>query len=129
VDFYVSSTVSAMNVLSVLEFHKEWNEMGLIEAKDWNINICQSPEWYRIDIFSEDFKQKVIYPAYEKHIAWLDPIDPLRRATTGYQSLLNMLKSSNGTQHWGRFVDEINKLDHLRSENFWETFPEFKELK
>lgn len=129
VDFYVSSTVSSMNVLHVLDFHKSWAKSGLINAKDWNINICQSPEWYRIDIFPEEFKQRVIYPAYEEHIAWLDPQDSLRRATTGYQSLLSLMRGNDGTQHWPRFVEEITVLDRLRGEDFWSTFPEFKELK
>ena len=129
VDFYVSSTVSAMNVLHVLDFHKEWTRLGLVEAKDWNINICQSPEWYRIDVFPEEFKQRVIYPAYKEHIAWIDPQDTLRRATTGYQSLLSLMQGNDGTKHWPRFVEEINLLDNLRNENFWTTFPEFKELK
>jgi radical SAM protein with 4Fe4S-binding SPASM domain len=128
VDFYVSSTVSSMNVLHVLDFHREWTRLGLIRAKDWNINICQSPEWYRIDIFPEDFKQRVIYPAYEAHIAWLDPQDSLRRATTGYQSLLSLMRGSDGTEHWPRFVEETAKLDAVRNERFWDTFPEFKEL-
>lgn len=128
VDFYVSSTVSSMNVLHVLEFHREWTHLGLIKAKDWNINICQSPDWYRIDIFPEWFKQQVIYPAYEEHIAWLQPQDSLQRATTGYQSLLSLMRGSDGTQHWTRFVEECNKLDNIRNENFWDTFPEFKQL-
>jgi radical SAM protein with 4Fe4S-binding SPASM domain len=128
VDFYVSSTVSSMNVLHVLDFHREWTRLGLVRAKDWNINICQSPEWYRIDIFPKDFKQRVIYPAYEEHIAWLDPQDSLRRATTGYQSLLSLMKGTDGTAHWPRFVEETAKLDAVRNERFWDTFPEFKEL-
>ena len=129
VDFYVSSTVSAMNVLHVLDFHKEWTRLGLVEAKDWNINICQSPEWYRIDIFPEKFKQQVIYPAYERHLEWLEPQDSLKRATSGYKSLLSLMQGNDGTKHWPRFVEEINLLDNLRNENFWTTFPEFKELK
>ena len=32
VDFYISATVSAMNVLHVLDFHREWTELGLIQA-------------------------------------------------------------------------------------------------
>jgi sulfatase maturation enzyme AslB (radical SAM superfamily) len=37
VDFYVSATVSTMNVLHVLDFHKAWTELGLIRAKDFKI--------------------------------------------------------------------------------------------
>jgi organic radical activating enzyme len=129
VDFYVSSTVSAMNVLHVLDFHKEWTRLGLVKAKDWNVNICQSPEWYRADIFPTWFKEQVIYPAYEEHIAWLEPQDTLRRATTGYQSLMNLMKAADANHLWPRFVEECTKLDTLRGEDFWTTFPEFNRLK
>ena len=129
VDFYVSSTVTAMNVLHVLDFHRDWTEQGLIKAKDFNVNICQSPEWYRIDIFSEQFKRDVIIPAYEQHITWLEPQDKLRRATNGFRSALNFLTSQNQHQYWSRFVEEIEKLDRVRNENFWELFPEFESLR
>lgn len=129
VDFYVSSTVSSMNVLHVLDFHKEWTRLGLIQAKDWNINLCQGPDWYRPDIFPIWFKEQVIYPAYEEHLDWLEPQDSLKRATSGYQSLVSLMKANNATQHWPRFVEECNKLDSIRKEDFWATFPEFNKLK
>ena len=128
-DFYVSSTVSSMNVLHVLKFHKEWTRLGLIKAKDWNINLCQSPDWYRPDIFPTWFKEQKIYPAYAEHIAWLDPQDSLRRATTGYQSLVSLMKATDASEHWPRFVEECAKLDSVRNEDFWATFPEFDKLK
>lgn len=129
VDFYVSSTVSSLNVLHVLDFHKEWTELGLIKAKDWNVNICQSPEWYRIDIFPEEFKQTVIYPAYEEHIRWLEPQDDLHRATTGFRSLVNLMKSTDASHLWPRFVEECAKLDGVRNEDVWTTFPELAGLR
>ena len=129
VDFYVSSTVSAMNVLHVLDFHKEWTRLGLIKAKDWNINICQSPDWYRVDIFPTWFKEQIIYPRYEEHLAWLEPQDELKRATTGYQSLVSLMKHSDNTAQWSQFVEECSKLDGIRNEDFWTTFPEFLKLK
>jgi len=128
VDFYVSSTVSSMNVLHVLDFHKEWTELGLIKAKDWNINICQSPDWYRADIFSKEFKDTVITPAYEKHLVWLAPQDNLHRATNGYKSMLSFINSNDANHLWPKFVDETTNLDSVRNENFWETFNEFAGL-
>lgn len=128
VDFYVSSTVSSLNALHVLDFHREWTELGLVNAKDWNVNICQSPEWYRLDIFPEYFKKNVIVPAYEKHIEWVKPQDPLNRATNGFQSAINFITSTNNSQQWERFVLETEKLDNLRGENFWNTFTEYSAL-
>jgi sulfatase maturation enzyme AslB (radical SAM superfamily) len=128
VDFYVSATVSAMNVLHVLDFHREWTELGLIDAKDFNINICQSPEWYRIDILPEKFKHEVVIPAYERHIEWLEPQDKLQRATTGYRSLIKLMQATDASHLMPRFREEIEKLDTIRNENFWKVFPELNEL-
>lgn len=129
VDFYVSSTISSMNILHVLDFHKEWVDADLIKAKDWNVNICQSPDWYRADIFPDWFKTKFIKPAYEKHIEWLEPNDDLKRATNGFKSMLSFALTNNGSQHWQRFIDETEKLDNVRNENFFAIFPEFQILK
>lgn len=178
VDFYVSATVSAMNVLHVLDFHNEWVELGLIQAKDFNINLCQSPEWYRPNIFPKWFKEEIIKPRYEKHIAWLEPRDSLQRATNGFKSLLNFIMSDNITRdveiheqeyntskgddwlswedfklgkktgiaaidlevenfsksikdikYFKEFKNQIEKLDKVRKENFWNTFPELKILR
>jgi radical SAM protein with 4Fe4S-binding SPASM domain len=129
VDFYISATISSMNVLHVLDFHREWTELGLIKAKDFNVNICQSPDWYRIDIFPEQFKRNVIVPAYEQHIEWLQPQDNLKRATNGFRSTLNLLKGADQSHLWPRFVEECAKLDSVRREDFWTTFPELANLK
>jgi len=128
VDFHVSATVSVMNVLHVLDFHREWVELGLVRARDWNINICQSPDWYRVDILPEKFKNEIVIPAYEKHLAWLEPIDSLNRATTGYKSLINFMKSNDASDKWGSFCNQTSKLDNVRGENFWEVFPELSTL-
>jgi hypothetical protein len=117
-----------MNVLHVLDFHREWTELGLIQAKDFNVNVCQSPEWYRIDIFPEKFKNEVIIPAYKRHLEWLEPQDPLQRATSGYKSLINLMQANDASHLLPRFREEIEKLDILRKENFWKVFPELNDL-
>lgn len=129
VDFYIAATISNMNVLHVLDFHKEWVDLGFIKPKDFNVNVCQSPDWYRIDTLPKDFKESVVKPAYEKHLEWLEPIDTLKRATTGFRSVINLLMADDKSHLWPRFKQEIEKLDNLRQENFWETFPELKSLK
>ena len=129
VDFYVSATVSSMNVLHVLDFHRYWAEQGLIAAKDFNVNICQSPEWYRADIFPQEFKDSVIKPAYQAHIAWLEPQDSLQRATNGFKSMLSFIMGNDASERFPQFVAETAKLDGIRNEDFWTVFPELANLK
>ena len=129
VDFYIAATISAMNVLHILDFHREWVELGLVKPKDFNFNICQSPEWYRIDIFPTKFKEEVLRPAYEKHLAWLEPHDDLQRASNGFKSAINFMTKEDRSHLMPKFIEEVDKFDHLRSENFWTTFPELAVLK
>ena len=128
VDFYISATVSAANVLHVLDFHREWTELGFIQAKDFNVNICQGPEWYRIDILPEQFKREVVEPAYLKHLEWLRPQDKLERATNGFASAINFMMAKDNSQHWDKFVAETAKLDGVRNEDFWQVFTELSVL-
>jgi hypothetical protein len=111
-----------------MDFHREWVDLGLIRPQDFNINLCQSPEWYRIDILPEEFKQRVVIPALERHIAWLDPIDKLKRATMGYRTLINFVMANDASDLLPRFRQEIALLDSARNENFWTVFPELNEL-
>ena len=129
VDFFVNATISSMNLLHILEFHKKWVSKGLIKAQDFNVNICQSPDWYRVDIFPTWFKEQYIYPAYEEHIAWLEPYDKLKRAINGFRSVVNMLKANDASHLWPKFCEETAKLDRVRNENFWDLFPEYEKLK
>lgn len=127
VDFYVAATVSSMNALHIPDFHREWTELGLIKAKDFNINVCQGPEWYRADILPASLKQK-INQKYQEHLDWLKPQDSLQRATSGYKGLLNFINAKNADNLIPRFLKEVKVLDATRNENFFEVFPELKEL-
>lgn len=127
IDFYISATITSQNVLHVLDFHRDWVERGFIQPKDLNINICQSPDWYRIDIFPTWFKKEVIEPAYRKHIEWLRPQDSLNRASTGLEGVISFLNAKdNYEKNWERFEFEVAKLDNFRKEDFWKTFPELE---
>lgn len=129
VDFYISATVSAMNALHVIDFHRSWVEQGLIQAKDFDVNVLYSPDWYRIDILPEQFKRQVVKPAYNNHIEWLRTCDPLTRATDGFVGALNMMMANDRSDLIPRFQDQIEQLDRARGEDFWSTFPELRPLK
>lgn len=125
VDFYVSSTVTSLNVLHVLDFHREWVDLGLIKPQDWNINLCQGPDWYRPDALPFDFRQSVVIPKLKEHIKWLMPQDKLTRATTGYNGLINILLNDDNEKYWSDFIQQTKKLDEVRNESFWDIFTEY----
>ena len=126
VDFYISPTFSIQNALHIPDFHRDWVEKGLLKPQDVNINLLQGPSWLRADIAPEHYKQKII-EKYEKHLDWLRPLDRLNRATVGYESALNFLKTDN-TKLLPEFWQRMTSLDELRNEKLLEAIPELNEL-
>ena len=128
VDFYVSSTISMLNVLHISDFHREWVELGLLRPMDWNINILQHPSRYRVDVLPEYLKLQA-KDKIEQHIDWLKPRDSLTRATNGYQGIINFMMQQDNSYHLKDFFKTNNLIDSVRKEDFFSVFPELGELK
>ena len=128
VDFYISSTLSLMNSYHIPDFHREWIELGLLQPMDWNINILQGPEYYRIDVLPEDMKQEVL-SKYNDHISWLEDKDKFKRAINGFKSAMNFMTGTDNSQLIPELLGQLQKLDKLRNENFFDVFPELQRLK
>jgi hypothetical protein len=127
VDFYVSSTLSIMNAWHLPDFHRNWADRGLIDPQDFNINILQDPEHYRIDIAPMKYKQRLRIKI-EEHLDWLRPRDRLNRATNGFESAIKFMMSHDKTYLISKFWEKNNKLDVIRSENILTSIPELEAL-
>jgi hypothetical protein len=116
-----------MNALHIPEFHRDWVEKGFIRAQDLNVNILQDPDYYRIDIAPQAYKDQIVN-VYDKHLEWLRPQDELNRATVGFESALQYLKTDN-THLLEKFWQKTNQLDGIRNENILDVIPELGALK
>lgn len=128
VDFFISATLSIMNVFNVVDFHKEWIEQGLIKPQDFHINILQDPQRYRIDVLPTEMKQHVA-ELYNNHIEWLAPQDHLARAVNGFRSAITFMNATDNSELLKEFVYRTDQLDKFRNENFFAVFPELEELR
>jgi hypothetical protein len=127
VDFYVSPTLSVMNALHLPDFHRSWVDQGFIRPQDLNVNILQDPTYLRIDIAPIKYKQR-IRVAYEEHLAWLRPLDPLQRATVGFESAVNYMMATDNSALLPKFWSKTLELDAVRKENILEVIPELEAL-
>ena len=127
VDFYISATVSIFNVLHISDFHKDWTDKGLIKAQDFNVNILQGPEYYRCDVLPAPLKAQAKIKINET-IDWLDGQDHLKRATTGYQGIINFMDAQDKSQLIDDFLAVTAKLDQHRNEDLATTFPELRSM-
>jgi len=128
VDFYISATVSIYNAWHVSEFHREWADLGLIKPMDWNVNILQGPERDRVDVLPIQFKDR-IKQRLEEHIAWLEPLDHLQRAVSGYKGLISFMYQDDKSHLLGEFFKINDQTDEHRKEKFEDVFPEYAELR
>lgn len=128
VDFYISSTVSIYNVWHVMEFHREWVELGLIRPMDWNVNILQSPERDRVDVLPIQFKDR-IKQRIQEHVEWLRPQDKLQRAVNGYESIITFMYQDDKSHLLKEFFKVNDQTDEMRKEKFEIVFPEYAELR
>jgi sulfatase maturation enzyme AslB (radical SAM superfamily) len=128
VDFYVSATLGILNAWHLPDFHRDWTDRGLIQAKDFNINIITDPEHYRMDIAPDEYKQK-LQTKYQQHLAWLTPQDSLHRASNGYQSAINFMMLTDNSYLIDKFWQKTNELDTIRNETWSDSIPELAALK
>ena len=128
VDFYISPTLSVLNAWHLPDFHRSWVEKGLLKPQDLNVNILQGPEFYRIDMAPADYKEKLRIK-FEQHLEWLRPLDPLQRATVGFESAINYMSATDNSHMLDKFWAKTNELDQIRKENILEIIPELETLK
>jgi radical SAM protein with 4Fe4S-binding SPASM domain len=127
VNFYISSTVSIINALHLPDFHRSWVNNGLIKAEDYSIQLLFKPTYMRVDRAPAELK-KQIYKKYQEHLEWLAPLDPLGRAASGFNSVLQYLDSTskfNAEEFWF----EVTRLDRFHNTNLLNDFPELQMLK
>lgn len=128
VDFYISATVNIFNALHITDFHKDWTEKGFIKAQDFNINILNSPSYYRADALPQHLKDTAIQKI-EDTIVWLKDKDHLTRATNGYKGLISFINGKDNTKFLPQFFLLTDQLDQLRKEKFETVFSEYGDLR
>lgn len=128
VDFYISATLSVFNAFHIPDFHRNWSDRGLIKIKDFHLNILQGPNNYRVDIMPVKMKHRLT-SIIQNHIDYIEDKDPLNRATHSFKSLITYLWAKDNSKEIPSFVELVNRLDKLRNEDTWKTFPELGDLR
>jgi organic radical activating enzyme len=126
VRFYLSVTISLMNVWHLPDFHREWVEKGYIKVNEINDNILIFPNYYRIQVLPEKYKAK-IRAKYKEYIeGYLSQQKENDRALRCFNSTLTFLDQKDMTNELPALREYTQVLDEIRGENFEEVFPELK---
>jgi len=127
IDFMISPTLSIMNIWNFTRFHRYMVESGFIEARDFNLNILQGPDNYRIDILPETIKLK-FKQDFEDHIMWLQDKDPIHRAIGGFEGAIAFMMATDNSHLLKNFWQTVNDLDWSRSESLIDVVPELEAI-
>jgi len=73
-------------------------------------------------------KQEVL-AVYNDHISYLEDKDEFKRAINGFKSAMNFMSETDNSKLIPALIENLDKLDKLRKENFFEVFPELARLK
>jgi sulfatase maturation enzyme AslB (radical SAM superfamily) len=127
IDFMISPTLSMMNIWNFTRFHRYMVDNGFIKAQDFNLNILQGPDNYRIDMLPMELKLK-FKEEFEKHIQWLEPIDGIQRAVGGFKGAIEFMMATDNSHLLPDFWRTVNDLDWSRSENLMAVVPELEAI-
>jgi organic radical activating enzyme len=123
IDFMISPTLSIMNIWNFTRFHRYMVESNFIQAKDFNLNILQGPDNYRIDILPMEIKLQ-FKQEFEQHIEWLQDKDPIHRAIGGFEGAIAFMMATDNSHLLPNFWETVNDLDWSRSESLLSVVPE-----
>jgi organic radical activating enzyme len=123
IDFMISPTLSIMNIWNFVPFHRYMVESGFIRAQDFNLNILQGPDYYRIDMLPPTIKQQ-FKQEFEAHIEWLRDQDTIQRAIGGFQGAIAFMMSTDNSHLLPEFWNTVNDLDWSRNEDLLQVVPE-----
>lgn len=125
IQFYISSTISILNVLTCLDFFSYCVAKKWVSYENLMINILMVPEYFRIQILPDDVKISLKNDIL-KHISE----NNISNNSVYYNNLMTIYNSLdiNVPNLSEKFMLFNNHIDILRNENIFHTLPELKVL-
>jgi organic radical activating enzyme len=131
VKFKIAFTISWVNAYNFTTLHKEWVEKGFIQVNDCNLNPLDFPDYYSLKNIPK-WKKDEIEDILFKHIDWLKQFNDSSYIIHRINNVMNFMKSVNDESTVDRKLltfDRMNgKLDTVRSEDFYQIFPEHQNI-
>jgi hypothetical protein len=133
VEFRLSYTLSWVNAQNFIELHREWVEAKLIELEDITLNPLDFPPYYSLKNIPE-WKKQEIENLFKNYIEWSNQFSNNNYLKARLENAINFMYDENGkhprlTAMLNDFARYTRRLDEIRGENFFETFPEHENMR
>lgn len=116
VQFEIHPTVSALNVLHLPDFHREWVEAGLVDLDAIYLNLLERPDFYNVKVLPEDLRVWV-RERYAAHGQWLAVRGAAKRTVGRFEEVVAFMDAGDLSRKLGAFKNECARLDAMREED------------
>jgi sulfatase maturation enzyme AslB (radical SAM superfamily) len=125
-DFWISSTVTALNAYHVIDFFESWVSQGLVSPEKLDINVIFNPIEMRIQLLPAAMKREI----QDKAANFLNKHN-IRTDTRTYMAFTGFIQRLNEDEEHLQpmFYQSMKRMDDLRNENLLTVFPELDFLK
>lgn len=130
-EFCISYTLSWVSAFNLLELHKEWVNLKLISVNNVHVNLLDVPSYYSLKSIP-NWKKDKIKEKFEAHIQWMIDSKATEHAVNGFKNAITFMLSVDHGDSFanGAAFNELNgRIDQLREEDFWATYPEHADMK
>jgi organic radical activating enzyme len=134
VNFRIAFTLSWPNAFNLIDFHREWVELGYIKPDDIMVNPLDTPPYYCLKNIP-DWKKTEIETKLRENITWLESFGYCNNIISMYDTAIKFMWSDTSKYHAGTdeclkdFSRITKKLDEIRGQSFFDTFPEHMNMK
>jgi len=115
IKFKVAPTVSVLNMFHLPDFYQQLLALNFIQPKEIYLNILERPNYYNIQIFPEQEKEKIT-GKYQLFFEWLKKEGLPKSVQEKFQPILQYLWNKDQSQYWDKYQSESRALDELRQE-------------
>ncbi len=128
VHFFLTPTVSSLNVWHLPDFHQEWFDLGLIGPNEWTTNVLNYPSYLNIQALPFSYKQKVTIKYRQYLDTWTAQNQKSERTVNAFESIIRYMWEDNLINALPNFIEHTRTLDEIRNENLIDVFPELEEV-
>ena len=125
--FEITPTISLYNALHIADFHREWVEQGLLELDNIRINLLTVPTRMSVQTLPSSIKHRV-RDRLAQHSDWLRQNGAAEHTLRRFQGIATLMDSEDRSDLIPQFLEHNSRIDGLRNEQLFKTFPELLSL-
>lgn len=126
----VNCTISLFNIARLPEIHSFLYGNGFIKALNgFLFNSLLTPDCYRTQVLSDTYKKKTAFKlnAYLEKLKSQYPDENWIQFENDLKTQIQFMMDEDRTHQKHEFIQRTLKLDKIRGENFFDTYPEFRD--